>query len=55
MMNISEYDHEDMMNTSYYYDDIDPCRQWIMEHNNSDKIPEHLELEWMEICIGKQR
>ena len=55
MMNFSDYYHDDMMNTSDYYDDIDPCNLWIRNHNNSEGIPEHLELEWMDICIGKQR
>lgn len=55
-MNTSDYDHDNMMNISDYdYDAFDPCTQWVIQHNNSDGIPEHLELEWMDICIGKQR
>ena len=55
-MNTSDYDHDNMMNISDYdYDAFDPCTQWVIQHNNSEGIPENLELEWMDICIGKQR
>ena len=35
----------------------DPCTLWIIEHNDTENpvIPRHLELEWAEVCIGKQR
>ena len=35
----------------------DPCTLWIIEHNDTDNyfIPQNLELEWAEVCIGKQR
>ena len=35
---------------------IDPCTEWIENHNNSEQfIPKHLELEWAQVCIGRQR
>ena len=35
----------------------DLCTLWIIQHNDTDNyfIPRELELEWAEVCIGKQR
>lgn len=38
--------------------ELDKCSQWNLEHNHSffnTGIPQHLEIEWLEACIGHQR
>ena len=45
-----------MANTSDDFDISDPCTDWIAKHNNSFQfIPKDLELEWAQVCIGRQR
>ena len=51
-------EEEAMMANETYGDNMtDPCTMWIIDHNDTDNyfIPRHLELEWAEVCIGKQR
>ena len=38
--------------------ELDDCSQWNLEHRHSyynTGIPQHLEIEWLETCIGHQR
>ena len=54
-LNISDVDAE---YADYHDYDVDNCTKWIQDHNSSDSnhfIPQHLEVEWLENCIGKQR
>ena len=38
--------------------ELDNCSMWNLEHNTTlynTGIPEDLEIEWLETCIGHQR
>ena len=38
--------------------ELDNCTEWILEHNQSfhnTGVPQHLEIEWMNTCVGHQR
>ena len=38
--------------------ELDNCSEWILQNNHSFQntgVPQHLEIEWLETCIGHQR